>query len=239
MFDGIVVSYTDERIRQRLGRQNFINKYSMAVKFDPMTKLTTFLGYTFEVGQTGNICPMVHFSPIEFFGSIHNKASAASLNRFNELSLRPGDIINVSYNNDVMCYVTKFDCEKNRNNATPLCEFPKICPICGTPIVISDSGKSAVCPNTNCSGRKVARMSNMLQKMNVKGFSDSTIIQLGVYSFHELMQLKEDDIQQIGPTNASNLINALNYLRNTPNEDYKIIGALGFTNLSARKWKLI
>ena len=239
MFDGIVVSYTDERIRAKLGRVNFINKYSMAVKFDPETKLTTFLGYTFEIGQTGNVCPMIHFSPVEFFGSIHNKASGASLNRFNELALKPGDVISVSYNNDVMCYVSKFDCEHNRNNTNALCEFPQVCPICGTPIVISDSGKSAICPNVNCEGRRVSRMSNMLQKLNVKGFSDSTIIQLGVYSFNELMRLKENDIQQIGPTNAANLIYALNELRNTPNEDYKIIGALGFTNLSARKWKLI
>lgn len=239
MFDGIVVSYTDEKIKAKLGRVNFINKYSMAVKFDPMVKLTTFLGYTFEIGQTGNVCPMIHYSPVEFFGTFHTKSSGASLNRFNELALRPGDVISVSYNNDVMCYVTKFDCEKNRTNPEPLCEFPTICPICGSPIVISDSGKSAVCPNINCDGRKIARMSNMLQKMNVKGFSDSTIGQLGVYSFHELMSLEEKDIQQIGPVNASNLIIALSELRNTPQEDYKIIGALGFTNLSARKWKLI
>ena len=239
MFDGVVVSYTDEKIRVRLGRQNYINKYSMAVKFDPETKLTTFLGYTFEVGQAGNITPMIHYAPIEFFGALMNKSSGASLNRFNELALRPGDIIEVSYNNDVMCYVNKFDCEKNRNNAAPLCEFPKVCPICGTPIIISDSGKSAICPNVNCDGRRLARMSNMLQKMNIKGFADSTINQLGVYSFHELMELKEEDIQQIGPTNAHNLIEALNILRTTPQEDYKIMGALGFTNLGPRKWKLI
>lgn len=239
MFDGVVISYTDEKIRARLGRENYVNKYSMAVKFDPETKLTTFLGYTFEVGQTGNICPMIHYAPIEFFGTFHNKTSGASLNRFNELALRPGDIIEVSYNNDVMCYVNSFDCEKNRNNTAPLCEFPKVCPVCGTPIVISDSGKSAICPNVDCDGRKLARMSNMLQKMNVKGFADSTILQLGVYSFHELMSLKEEDIQQIGPTNAHNLIESLNELKRTRQEDYKIMGALGFTNIGPRKWKLI
>ena len=96
MFDGVVISYTDEKIRAKLGRENYVNKYSMAVKFDPETKLTTFLGYTFEVGQTGNICPMIHYAPIEFFGTFHNKTSGASLNRFNELALRPGDIIEVS-----------------------------------------------------------------------------------------------------------------------------------------------
>ena len=239
MFDGIVVSYTDEKIRAKLGRENYINKFSMAVKFDPMVKLTRFLGYTYEIGQTGNVCPMINYSPVEFFGTIHTKSSGASYNRFVNLGLRPNDIIEVTYTNDVMCYVTKFDCEENRNNPSPLCEFPKKCPICGSDIIISDSGKSAVCPNVNCDGRKISRMSNMLQKLNIKGFSDSTIIQIGLYSFHEIMQLGEEDIQQIGPTNASNFINALNILRTAPQDDYKVIGSLGFSNIGSKKWKLI
>ena len=239
MFDGIVVSYTDENIRTKLGRENFINKFSIAVKFDPMSKLTRFLGYTFEVGATGNICPMIHYAPISFYNTIHQKSSGASYKRFVDLGLRPGDIIEVTYTNDVMCYVTKFDCEENRNNSAPICEFPQVCPICGSKIEFSDSGKSANCTNPDCSGRKIARMSNMLQKMNIKGFSDSTIIQIGIYSFHELMQLEEKDIQQIGPTNAYNLISALSNLKSTPQDDYKIIGALGFSDIGSKRWKLI
>ena len=42
MYDGIVVSYVDEDIRQALGRENYINKFSMAVKFDPLQKQTIF-----------------------------------------------------------------------------------------------------------------------------------------------------------------------------------------------------
>ena len=32
MYDGIVVSYVDPSICAKLGRENFINKYQMAVK---------------------------------------------------------------------------------------------------------------------------------------------------------------------------------------------------------------
>lgn len=238
-FDGIVVSYTDEKIRARLGRQNHINKYSMAVKFSAETKLTTFLGYTFEVGQSGNICPMIHYAPVEFFGGINTVSTGSSYARFNELALKEGDIIEVSYNNDVMCYVNKFDCEHNRNNPNPLCEFPKVCPVCGTQLILSDSGKTAICSNINCKGRKLARTTNMLQKMNIKGFAESTVMQLGVYSFHELMELQEENIQQIGPTNAHNLIETLKSLKASPIEDYKVVGSLGFTGLSSKKWKLI
>jgi NAD-dependent DNA ligase len=83
MFDGIVVSYLDENIRAKLGRKNFINKYSMAVKFNPETKLTYFTGYTFEVGQDGRICPMIHYNPIEFFGTIHINLLEAAMQDLN------------------------------------------------------------------------------------------------------------------------------------------------------------
>lgn len=240
MFDGIVISYLDENIRAKLGRKNFINKYSMAVKFNPLEKLTTFLGYTFEVGQTGNICPMIHYSPVEFFGTIHPKSSGASLNRFNELALRPGDIIAVTYTNDVMPYVTKVDCEQNRSNTAPLCEFPKVCPICGTPLVISSSGKSAICPNVECKGRVIARMTNMLQKLNIKGFAESTLTAIGKYTFHELIDLREEEIAPIiGPGNARNLILAIDNLLKKPTEDYRLVGSLGFSGIGPQKWKLV
>ncbi len=241
MFDGIVISYLDEDIRNKLGRENYINKYQMAVKFDPDTKLTTFMGYTFEVGQNGTICPMIHYSPVEFFGTIHPKSTGSSYNRFMDLGLHVGDIIQVTYMNDVMPYVTSIDCEENRINHknTPICEFPKVCPECGTPLEISSSGKTAVCPNINCSGRKKARMVNMLQKMNMKGFADSRISILGVYSLHELFSLQLEDLQILGPTNAENFRKMMDAYMMNPIEDYRIIGSLGFTNIGPKTWKLI
>ena len=240
MFDGIVVSYLDEGIRQKLGRENYINKYSMAVKFNPLSKLTTFLGYTYEVGQTGTICPMIHYSPVEFFGTIHTKSTGSSLQRFNNLALKIGDIIEVTYMNDVMPYVTSVDCESNRQNQNPKCEFPTICPECGTPLIASDSGKTAICPNLDCNGRKLSRMTNMLQKLNVKGFAESTIRAIGVYTFHELMQVDYNKVKDIiGEVNASNLAVALNDLKCTYIDEYRIVGALGFTGIAIQKWKTI
>lgn len=250
-FDGIVISYLDEGIRERLGRENFINKYSMAVKFNPDEKLTTFLGYTFEVGQAGNICPMIHYAPVEFFGTIHPKSTGSSLDRFKKLALKPGDIIKVSYNNDVMPYVHKFDCEQNRNNPNPLCEFPDVCPACGTKLIISDSGKSAICPNIKCEARNISRIVNMFQKLNIKGFGESTVTALELHeactstgSFCECMAWAGDKrrsrlIERLGPGNAENFRNTINEFIDTPIEDYKIIGALGFSNIGPRKWKLV
>lgn len=242
MFDGVVVSYMDEGIRAKLGRENYINKYSVAVKFDPLTKITTFLGYTYEVGQAGTITPMIHYAPVEFLGTIHPKSSGHSLDRFKTLKLKKGDFIEVTYTNDVMPYVTSIDCEHNRQNRNPLEEFPNVCPICGTPLVFSDSGKSAMCPNMNCKGRAVARMTNMLQKLNLKGFAESTIQSLEVYTFHDFINLinRYDYVaERIGSGNASNLMVAINSIINGLYDEYQLVGSLGFTNCAAQTWKQI
>ena len=192
MYDGIVVSYTDEDIRQKLGRKNYINKYSMAIKFDPAEKLTIFRGYTFEVGQHGNITPMIHYDPVEFIGTIHTKSSGSSYERFKSMGLKYGDYINVKYVNDVMPYVSTVDCDSNRNNPNPVYPFIEHCPICGTKLVISESGKSAICPNMECLGRSVTRMTNMFAKLNIKGFGDSTFNTLShIDHFYKLFEYDE------------------------------------------------
>jgi len=239
MFDGIVISYLDNNIRAKLGRQNYINKYQMAVKFEPLVRQTRVIGYSYQVGQDGRITPMIHYDPVEFFGTIHNKSSMHSYERFKQCNFKPNQIIDVTYVNDVMPYVTNHDCTENDMNTNPPIEFTNICPECGSPITISPTGKTAYCENKNCIGRKITRMTNMLQKLNLKGFADSTIRDLGVYSFKDLFELSLDQLQILGPTNAANFYEAMQALKKTYTYDYQIIGALGFTGIASKTWKII
>ena len=240
MYDGIVISYLDEDIREALGRKNYINQYSMAVKFNPLKKQTIFRGYKYTIGQDGLITPMIYYDQVEFYGTIHHKSTGSSLQRFNELGLRIGDIINVEYTNDVMPYVTKPECSHNDNNTNPLCEFPTVCPDCGTKLELSKTGKSAVCPNINCESRVIARMSNMLAKLNLKDFGRQRIIALGKCHLHEIIDLTREDVYDIlGDAMSAKFVETMDELKTKPIMDYEIVGALGFSNIATKKWKLI
>ena len=240
MYDGIVVSYLDEDLREALGRKNYINQYSMAVKFNPLKKQTIFRGYKYTVGQDGLITPMIYYDQVEFYGTIHHKSTGSSLQRFNELGLRIGDIVSVEYTNDVMPYVTKPECTHNDNNTNPLCEFPTTCPDCGTKLVLSKTGKSAICPNLNCGSRVIARMSNMLAKLNLKDFGRQRIIALGKCHLHEIIDLTRDDVYDIlGDAMSAKFVETMSELKTKPILDYEIVGALGFSNIATKKWKLI
>ena len=239
MYDGIVVSYLDPEKRKLLGRQNSVNLYSMAIKFDSMRKLTTFIGYDYTVGQNGVITPMIHYNPVEFYGTIHEKSSGHSYARFKELNLAIGDIVCVEYTNDVMPYVTKPDNSNNAINENPPLPFIELCPSCGNKIKISDSGKSAICDNIACPERNIGRMVNMLQKLNLKDFSEESLKLIARFSLYELLHLTKKDVEILGEVNSQKFIDRMDELKKVPIYDYKIVGAIGFTGIAIEKWKLI
>lgn len=239
MYDGVVISYRDPKIIEALGRENSINKYSMAIKFNPLVREAVFIGWSFTVGQDGTITPMIHYTPVEFYGTIHTKSSGHSYKRFNELQLAPGDIIQVEYVNDVMPYVTKPPVSQNFVNSIPPEPFPEICPFCGTKILISESGKSAICPNKNCPDRLISKMANMMAKLNLKDFGEETFRALGTTSLSQLLNYTYDDVKQLGPMTAEKLIQRIQEVKSLPIYDYRIIGAIGFTGIAAETWRKI
>lgn len=239
MYDGIVVSFLDPELRRTLGRQNSVNLFSMAVKFNPLKRETFFRGFDYTVGQDGSITPMIFYDAVEFYGTIHMKSSGHSLARFNELQLRAGDIINVEYTNDVMPYVTKPDNSHNENNPNPMIPFIDHCPVCGTKLVLSKSLKSAKCPNLSCKGRAISRMANMMDKLGLKDFAEATMEQINLFHLSDLLELKPESILFLGETNAQKFIDRMNELKYNPIYDFIMMGALGFDGIAIKKWRLI
>lgn len=240
MYDGVVISYIDQGIREALGRVNSINKYSIAVKFNTMKKLTTLLSIDYTVGQDGSITPMAHYQPITFLGTVHTKSSIASLSRFNKNQFKIGNIVEVEYRNDVMPYLTTPDIDHNRDNPNPVLQFITHCPVCGTELVISRSGDSAKCPNIECKGRAVARMANMMDKLGLKDFAEATMEKINKYHLFELMDLKEKDLKDIiGEVNAKKFIERVHEIKTREIFDFEIVGALGFSSIAQETWKKI
>lgn len=243
LYDGVVLEFYDQNIRNILGRKNSINQYAMAIKFNPLKRITIFTGFTYTVGQNGVITPMIHYNPIEFMGAIHTKSTGSSYERFSNLNLFIGDEIYVTYVNDVMPYVSSVDSEHNRANhmRRPNVDemFPTHCPCCGSKLIMSSKGKTVYCPNMECSERKKQRLSNMLAKLDIKDFSDAAVDMIGNKSLYEMMNMSVDDLSILGPTDSLKFYNQLQNLKINKLPDYRVIGSLGFTNVAAKKWKLI
>lgn len=239
MYDGVVISYRDPAVIAKLGRENSINKYSIAIKFNPLVREAIFTGYSYKIGQDGVVTPMIHYTPVEFYGTIHTKSSGHSYKRFVDLGLAVGDILQVEYTNDVMPYVTKPDIQKNKENTNPKEVFPTNCPFCGTQLVINESGKSVYCPNKKCPERIVSKMTNMMSKLNLKDFGEETFRLLKTSSLSELLNYKYDDVACLGPNTSEAFLTRINEIKTTPLYDYKIMGSIGFTGIAIETWKKI
>jgi NAD-dependent DNA ligase len=238
MIDGVVISFTDPAKIQMLGRVNSVNKWSMAIKFNPRKARTIFLGYTFSIGKSGDVIPMVHFKPCEFIGGIHTKQTIHSYERFKTLNLAIGDEIDIEYINDVISYVTKPDTAYNRQKRVPE-RFIDYCPYCGTKIVISDSGKSAKCPNSDCHERKIMRMVDMLDRLGFKDIAEESVRALDLTEFKDLINLTFEKASILGPNTAAKFISDIRALFVTPIADYKIMSAFSFEGMADEKWKVI
>lgn len=242
MYDGVVFEFYDEDLRRILGRDSAMDRYKCAIKFNPLTKQTIFRGYEFTIGQDGTITPMILYDPVEFFGTIHPNSSGHSYKNFKELDLHIGDIIDVTYRNDVITYVTKPDNAHNRANAdnTEPCEFPTHCPICGWDLEISPSGKSAKCPNWYCEERITQRLAATFSKLGVVNFSEESIRSLLRYiHLYQFLEADVESFAKLGENNKVELRKQLDDIMKKPMYDYVVFGALGFNNIGDKTWQLI
>ena len=239
MYDGVVLEYIDPNIITKLGRVNSVNKYSIAIKFNPLKKQTMLVDVTYTVGQNGVITPIAHYNPIEFFGAIHTKTTISSKARFDSLDLHYYDIVDVEYVNDVIPYMTKSENEWNLNNKNKKIEFPDKCPCCGSDLKLSSSGKSIICPNMNCGERSLSRIVNLMSKLHLKDFSTEQMKKINKKSLKELLDTRIEEVEFLGDVTAITFMNRINELKNKPYEDYKMIGALGFSSIAAEKWAKI
>lgn len=239
-YDGIVVEYLDPRIREALGKRKSIPNYSIAIKFPPLRRVTTFTHYTYSVGQTGQITPKAHFMPVYFMGQKHDKASVHSLRKVNEYGLRAGDKVIITYNNDVMPYLVPAPIdEQPKNNTNPVEVFPDKCPACGTGLWISESGDTAYCPNFTCPERMIARMANFLAKLNVRGFSTETMRALQIHNLRDLLSAVTKAKAILGNVLGEKYIEMVKTLTTTEFYDFRVFGAIGFTGCGAEIWKKI
>lgn len=243
-YDGIVASYMDKRLIEFLGRENHINKYSIAIKFNPTKRYTRFRGYEYSIGQNGIVTPIIYFDPVEFNGTIHKKASGHSFERFNDLGLHYNDILEVTYVNDVMPYVNKKVCKENEENDILYGKekFIERCPYCNSYLQMSDSGRTMRCVNLKkCPGIIASRMSNMFNKLGFRNFSYESVVKLEISSLEELLNVNLEKLQDSGIVGlfAENFMEQINILKTKKIKDSKFIGALGFSNIAAGRWEKI
>lgn len=145
--------------------------FQIALKFEPNGEQTVVTNYTWEVGTTGKLVPIIWFEPVNVGGTTLKKASGASLRNIKQLNAPVGSIVEVRKMNDVIPKVTK--CIKSSNQ--PL-DIPTHCPICGS--LLEEQGADIYCVNSKCRIKMENKCTSVYWAVAIKGIKDGWIKKL-------------------------------------------------------------
>lgn len=158
----------------------------IALKFEPKGEQTTVTDYTWEVGTTGKLVPIIWFEPVNVGGTTLKKASGASLRNIKQLNAPVGSIVEVRKMNDVIPKVTK--CIESSDK--PI-DIPAYCPVCGSMLV--EQGADIYCTNPKCRVKMENKCTSVYWPVAIKGIKDGWIKKL----MEENVIIEPKDVLQV------------------------------------------
>lgn len=241
--DGAVVKVDSLSFREKLGTTYKTPKWAIAYKYPPEKKETKLLDIVCQVGRTGAITPTAIIEPVKVAGSTISKTTLHNEDFIKEKDLKIGDTVVIQKQGDVIPEVV--DVIKDKRNGTEK-EFimPKVCPVCGSPVVREEGEAIARCIGIECSAKILRNLAHFVSKegMDIDGLGIKIIEQLVdkelIKNIADIYTLTVDDVASLkknGKKFAQNVINAIN--QSKQNELFKLITALGIRHIGVKSAK--
>ncbi len=177
--DGAVVKVNSFAQREFLGSTSKTPKWAAAYKFPAEQKQTELLDIILQVGRTGAVTPNAVLEPVRIAGSTVSRATLHNIDNIKDKDIRIGDTVIIEKAGDIIPAVVGVAKEKRPANSVPF-EMPKVCPICGEPLVREEGEAAVRCINPNCSAQQLRAVIHFVSKaaMNIDGLGASIVEQL-------------------------------------------------------------
>ena len=232
--DGIVFKVNNLHQQQLLGYTAKSPRWAISYKFKAEQAHSQLLEVTYQVGRTGAITPVANMQPMQLAGTIVKRATLHNADIIEALDLHYGDTIVVEKGGEIIPKIVGVDIDKRQPNAQRI-EFPKVCPVCNTPLIRVEGEAAHYCPNQlGCAPQIVGRLIHFVSKkaMNIDSIGEETaelLYQKGlVKNIADFYTLTFDDIIHLDgfkETAANNIINGIQKSKEVPYE--RVLFALG------------
>lgn len=242
--DGLVGRFDDIQYGESLGVTSHHSNAAYAYKFYDQVYETTLLNVEWNPTRTGLISPVAVFSEVDLDGALTTRATLHNLSIIKRLELGIGDRITVYRSNMV---IPKIDDNLTRSNTLII---PKKCPCCGADTIIKDTDNSQVlmCPNPDCTAKKIAQFTHFVSKksMDIKNLSEATLNVLISHGFlhnykdiYYLSTYRNEliSLDGFGEKSIDNLLKSIEDSRNVSLANF--ICALGIPNIGSSASKTI
>lgn len=242
--DGLIFELCMKSYSKSLASTSHHEGCRMALKWADATYETTLLDVGWNPTRTGLISPVAIFEEIDLEGALTTRATLHNLSIIKQLELGIGDTITVYRSNMV---IPKIDDNLTRSNTLIV---PDKCPCCGSETVIKNTDNSQVlmCPNPDCSAKKIAQFTHFVSRkcMNIDGLSEKTLETLlshgFIHDFKDIYHLSDYRQQLIrldgfGKKSVEKLLKSIEDSRNVKLENF--IASLGIPNIGLTASKTI
>ena len=243
--DGAVIKVDDLNLREKMGTTTKVPRWAIAYKYPPEKKETLLKDIICQVGRTGAVTPMAILEPVKVAGSTISKTTLHNEDFIKEKDLRVGDTIVVQKAGDVIPEILEVKKEKRTGKETPY-EMPKVCPVCGAPVVREEGEAVSRCTGIECPAKLVRNIIHFVSRecMNIDGLGEKIIEQLIdkklINNIADIYYLTFEDIASLkknGKKFAQNLIDAINASK--ANDLYRLIAALGIRHIGIKAAKTL
>ncbi len=238
--DGVVVQVNKLSLHNILGIVGKAPRYAIAYKYQAEQAVTLVTNISVQVGRTGVLTPLAHFTPTKVAGSIVSKATLHNIDQIRRLDIRVGDSVIIQKAGDVIPEVVEV-LKNLRPEKTKVFEMPKSCPECGEGVVQKKgvTGEESVgyyCINTDCPAKQTKNIIHFVRVLEIYEVGPKIIDRLqeeGLISdAADLFTLLESDLaglERFGAKSAENIIREISSKKNPPLN--RFIASLGIVHV--------
>jgi DNA ligase (NAD+) len=237
--DGVVISVDDLSLQKTLGVVGKAPRYMSAFKY-PAEKATTIVtGITVQVGRTGVLTPLAHFTPTLVAGSTVSKATLHNMDQIARLDIRINDTVVIQKAGDVIPEVVEV-VTALRTGKEKKFTMPENCPECGGAVEKRQGGGGDTvayyCTNGACPAKNIRGMIHFVNALSIYTVGPKILERLKdeglITDASDLFTLTEADLsglERFGEKSAKNIIENLESKKHPPLD--KFIVSLGILHV--------
>lgn len=218
--DGVVVCVDDNKDQDILGVVGKAPRYAVAFKY-PAEKATTIVtDITVNVGRTGVLTPLAHFTPTLVAGSTVSKATLHNMDQIERLDIRVGDTVVIQKAGDVIPEVVEVLINM-RGGKEKKFKMPDTCPVCESNVIKKDI--FYYCNNKSCPAKNRRGMQHFVNVYEIYEIGPKVLDRLkeeGLISDSaDLFKLEPADLsglERFGAKSALNIINSIQNHKEVP-----------------------
>ena len=237
--DGAVVKLNDFSLRDKMGATDKFPRWAIAYKFEAEEVTTILKDVKWQVGRTGKLTPLGLLQPTELAGALVSKATLNNYGDVIRKGVKIGARVLVRRSNEVIPEI--LGTTEIYDDSKEVVK-PTNCPYCNSDLI--EEGANLFCPNTKCTPRVVAKLTNFACKngVNIEGFSERTAedlyLKLGVDTVSKLYTLTEEQLLSLEGFKKLKANNLLMAIENSKTVDFaNFIYALGIDNVGKKTAK--